>query len=295
MAKLCSGENRPRGHGVSNVDRTARAILSHDPVWAAYAIADLRPDMARFCRWLVAPDASGLALIYSGLEPPILLTIGSVAGIAAALNDAELPERVFLSVRPEHLPVIRRHYPQVDGDEMLRMALQPERHVTAKSHCVVPLSRADGQRLQTLYRHGGDFAPDGFAAYQLDDGYFWGIEDADGALAAAGGTHIVYMSDRAAPLDASDSLQQGDALDGVLSKGVAVIGNVYTNPECRGRGYGTAATAAIIQALRADGYRLIVLNVSERNTVARSLYEKLGFATHCHFVEGCATRIARVS
>jgi hypothetical protein len=163
---------------VNDVDRKVRAILSHDPVWSAYAIADLRPDMARFCRWLVAPDASGLALIYSGLEPPILLTIGSVAGIAAALNDAELPERVFLSVRPEHLPVIWRHYPQVDGDEMLRTALPPERHVPAKSHCVVPLSRADGHRLQTLYRHGGDFASDGFASNQLDDGYFIGIEDA---------------------------------------------------------------------------------------------------------------------
>ena len=276
---------------MNDVDRKVRAILSHDPVWSAYAIADLRPDMARFCRWLVAPDASGLALIYSGLEPEIPLTIGSVDGIAAALNDAELPERVFLSVRPEHLPVIWRHYPQVDGDEMLRTALPPERHVPAKSHCVVPLGRAGGHRLQSLYRHGGDFAPDGFAAYQLDDGYFFGIEDADGALAAAGGTHIVYMSDRPRPSDSNDSLHQhDDALDGILAQGVAAVGNFYTKPDFRGRGYGKAVTAAIIQALRADGYGLIVLNVSKRNLAARSLYEKLGFATHCQFVEGCTNR-----
>ena len=173
---------------------------------------------------------------------------------------------------------------------MLRMALPPEWNMPAKSHCVVPLSRAEGHRLQSLYRHGGDFAPDGFAAYQLDDSYFFGIEDADGALAAAGGTHVVYMSDRAAPPDASESLQPGDALDCVLSKGVAVIENVYTKPECRGRGYGKAATAAIIQALRADGYGLIVLNVNVGNNAARSLYEKLGFATQYQFVEGCAIR-----
>ena len=275
---------------MNDVDRTVRAILSHDSVWAAYAIADLRPDMARFCRWLVAPDGSGLALIYSGLEPPILLTVGSVDGIAAALNDAELPERVFLSVRPEHLPVVRRHYPQIDGDEMLRMALPPERDMPAESQTVVPLSRADGHRLQTLYRHGGDFVPDGFAAYQLDDGYFFGIEDTDGALAAAGGTHIVYRLDRPAPSDGDDSLQQsGDSLDGILLQGVASIGNVYTRPDYRGRGHGMAVTNAIIQALRADGFGLIVLNVSWRNTVARSLYEKLGFVTHCQFVEGCAS------
>ena len=56
-------------------------ILSQDPVWAAYAIADLRPDLARHCRWLVAPDASGLALLYVGLAP-ILLTSGSLEGVA---------------------------------------------------------------------------------------------------------------------------------------------------------------------------------------------------------------------
>ena len=35
---------------------------------------------------------------------------------------------------------------------------------------------------------------------------------------------------------------------------------------------------------------MIVLNVDERNSAARSLYEKLGFKTHCQFVEGCENR-----
>ena len=47
---------------------------------------------------------------------------------------------------------------------------------------------------------------------------------------------------------------------------------------------------AIVAALRADGFGMIVLNVDERNSVARSLYEKMGFKTHCQFVEGCAHR-----
>ena len=174
---------------------------------------------------------------------------------------------------------------------MLRMALPPERNVHAESQAVVPLSRADGHRLQTLYRHGGDFAPDGFAAYQLDDGYFFGIEDTDGVLAALGGTHIVYRLDRPRPSDWNDSLHQhGDALDGILAQGVAAVGNFYTKPDFRGRGYGKAVTAAIIRALRVDGYGMIVLNVSERNIAARSLYERLGFTTHCQFVEGCAAK-----
>ena len=45
---------------------------------------------------------------------------------------------------------------------------------------------------------------------------------------------------------------------------------------------------AIVAALRADGYGLIVLNVDERNIGTRSLYDMLGFEAHCQFVEGCA-------
>ena len=154
-----------------------RDILSQDPVWAAYAIADLRPVLARHCRWMVAPDASGLALLFTGLEPPILLSAGTPDGVAAALNDAELPDEVFLSIRTSHLPAVRRHYPRINRHDMLRMALVPGHHVPAPLMPAVPLSSADEHRLQTLYQQGGEFAPDAFTVSQLHDGCFFGIED----------------------------------------------------------------------------------------------------------------------
>ena len=268
-----------------------RNILSQDPVWAAYAIADLRPDLARYCRWMVAPDASGLALLFTGLEPPILLSAGTPDGVAAALNDAELPDEVFLSIRTSHLPAVRRHYPRINRHDMLRMALVPGHHVPAPSISTIPLSSADEHRLQTLYRQGGEFAPDAFTVSQLHDGYFFGIEDENGALAAAGGTHIAFRLDSLpSPSPQEGHRQKADSIDRILSHGVAAIGNIYTRPDFRGRGYGKAVTARITQALQADDYGLIVLNVSKQNLVARSIYEKLGFVTHCLFVEGCARR-----
>ena len=206
-----------------------RDIMSQDPVWAAYAIADLRPDLAHYCRWMVAPDASGLALLFTGLEPPILLSAGTPDGVAAALNDAELPDEVFLSIRTSHLPAVRRHYPRINRHDMLRMALVPGHHVPAPSISTIPLSSADEHRLQTLYRQGGDFAPDAFTVSQLHDGYFFGIEDENGALAAAGGTHIAFRSDIPPSRSLQEShRQKADAIDRILLHGVAAIGNIYT-------------------------------------------------------------------
>ncbi len=275
----------------TDIDRAVTDILAQDPVWAAYAIADLRPDLAPFCRWTVAPDASGLALLFTGLEPPILLTAGSSEGVAVALNDAALPEEIFLSVRESHFPAVQQHYARVERHEMLRMALAPGQQVPEPTVPTVTLSTADELRLQTLYQHGGEFAPDAFTTSQLRDGFFFGIEDRRGHLAAAGGTHIAYRRKNAtSPGLQKSHRQKSDSIDCILSQGVAAIGNIYSRPDCRGRGFGTAVTARITQALQADGYKFIVLNVSKQNLVAQSIYEKLGFARHCLFVEGVAKK-----
>jgi ribosomal protein S18 acetylase RimI-like enzyme len=94
-----------------------------------------------------------------------------------------------------------------------------------------------------LFAHGGAFTPDAFAAHQVESGVFYGVEDATGALAAVGGTHIVDYT-RAQ---------------------LAAIGNMYTRPDCRGRGFASAVLGAIVASLQADGVTTIVLNVDHRN------------------------------
>ena len=270
-------------------NRAVLDILSQDPVWAAYAIADLRPDLARHCHWHVAPDASGLALLFSGLQPPVLLTAGSPHGVAAALTGAALPEEVFLSVLPSHMPAVKQRYQHIAPYKMVRMVLPQGAPVPAPDKAAHLLSHIDASRLTALYQHGGEYAPDAFDPSQLDDGFFFGIEDSDGSLAAAGGTHVAYRGRRPSLTEANLNSTNGSSpIDRIISQGVAAIGNIYTRPDCRGQGYAKTISNSIAGALRNDGFSLIVLNVDKQNLVARSLYEKLGFEVHCQFIEGFA-------
>src|SRR5690606_25609027 len=72
-------------------------------------------------------------------------------------------------------------------------------------------------------------------------------------------------------------------------EGVAVIGNVFTHQDFRGRGLGTAVTAAVAEYLL-DHCELVVLNVDPANRTARHVYEQLGFKETGRLVEAMATR-----
>lgn len=244
-----------------------REILLTDPVWSAYALADLREDLLPLCRWTVAGE--GLALIFTGLEPPILLTVGLPEDVAGALAQAELPEQVYLSVQKTHLPAIGAYYAGDDYRVMVRMALGQDVALPPVSYPVRRLRSEDIPAIEALIAQGGPFAPDGFAPYQVADGFFFGAADATGGLAAVGGTHILNYAE-----------------------GVAAIGNVYTRSDCRGKGYARSITTEIVSQLRAAGLPLVVLNVNSENTIARKLYDSLGFVEHCSFVEGIVKRIA---
>ena len=57
---------------------------------------------------------------------------------------------------------------------------------------------------------------------------------------------------------------------------IAQIGNVFTHPEFRGRGY-AAATVGVTNHLRRMGIQIISLFVVAHNTSAIRIYERLGF------------------
>ena len=247
-------------------------LLECDPVWTAYALADLQPEFAPVCAWTIGTDKAdrAVALVFTGLEIPTLFLSGPAHAAADAVAQIPaLPEQVYITVREEHVPVVDRHWDfSRDTRPMWRLALPAE---TALPHREVPglvrLTAADSDRLRALYRHGGPFTPDAFSPYQVDNGVFWGIADDDGALLAAGGTHIVNWE-----------------------LGVGAIGNMYTRPDSRGRGYAGVVLAAIVNTLRAGGVDNIVLNVDQRNEPARRIYEKYGFRIHCPYVEGIGVK-----
>lgn len=255
-----------------------RRILYTDPIWAAYAIADLQPHLAGDCRWLAAEGTNGgaLALIYSGLQPPVLLTMGDPALLAPLLAGADLPPAIYVSIRDEHLPVVARHY-DLSGDTrpMWRMtladtaaAVQPPALSTSGDVVPVRLSGADVTAVLRLLAHGGPFCPDAFSPAQMEAGVFYGVY-AGADLLAVGGTHV---------------------LDDVGS--VAAIGNMYTRPDARRRGYSALILAAIVRELLAQAISTIVLNVDQRNISAQALYLARGFVVHTPYLEGTGLRHA---
>ena len=253
-----------------------RAVLTADRAWSAYAIADLQPSYAPYCRWTTGRSAGGggVALLFTRMDPPILFATGDVAAVAQAMGRMDAPDKVYMTLQEKHLPAAERFYDfSADVRPMWRMAWRGGRlNGRARTHTperagLVRLTPAHTERIRALIAQGGPFAPDAFEPYQMEEGVFYGIEEATGALAAVGGTHVVDW--------------QG---------GVAAIGNMYTHPARRGLGFGSAALRALIAELEARGVSTIILNVDQRNEVARRLYERNGFAVHCPYWEGVGVR-----
>ncbi len=244
-----------------------RRILSADPIWCAYALADLQPAFKPYCRWHVSEydDEAAVALIFTGLEIPTLFTVGSVAHMVEAVAQIDLPKTVYLTIPDGHVDYIASLYDfSSDRRPMWRMFLPVDVNLDQPAAPGLrSMTRVDVEQLNRLYAHGGSFAPDAFEAYQLDNGVFFGVENGDGELVSAGGTHIVDWT-----------------------QGIGAIGNMYTRPDQRGKGYAAAVLQGIVSALREGDVDNIVLNVDQRNTGAKRLYEKSGFEVHGSYVEG---------
>lgn len=259
-----------------------RPILAADPIWAAYAIADLQPEMAADCCWLARADAAGeaVALIYSGLEPPVLFTMGEPLLLAALLGEGGLPSVVYASIREEHLPAVTRYYDlSSDTRPMWRMVLADAQAAlggtsgSAHEGAAVP-ARLTGAQVPDVLRllaNGGPFCPDAFSAAQVEQGVFFGVYDGPSGsdLMAVGGTHIV---DR--------------------TEGIAAIGSMYTRPDRRRCGHSAAVLGAIVRELLRLDVHTIVLNVDQRNASAQALYRQHGFVVHTSYIEGKGHRHA---
>ncbi len=239
-----------------------QAYLETDRLYAAYAIGDLEPGLFEVCEWtgkIVADRLEALALHYHGLEPPALFVMGSVSGLRAILGQASGPRQVYLTCREEHLPVMREFYAWEEVIPMFRMVLPPASFSPVEGHCL-RLGKTHVDQLAALYALGGGSVA--FSPSQVFDGVFYGAF-ADGQLVAAAGTHLVSPT-----------------------YGVAAVGNVFTHPEYRGLGYGSATTTAVVAELLARAIRDVVLNVRQENGRALCIYERLGFERYCPVLEG---------
>ena len=119
--------------------------------------------------------------------------------------------------------------------------------------------RADARALNALYATGG--GPTGYRGEHIERGVYFGAFE-DCRLQAVAGTHLV------AP-----------------QHGIAVVGNVFTRAEARGRGLAQAVTSAVTHELIERGCALVTLTVDPANTPAVSAYARLGYDRGAPIVE----------
>jgi len=249
----------------STADRVLlREYLERDRLFAAYAICDLGEREFPRTRWGIATIGDrpvAVAMEYGGLTPQPLFVMGEPDGIATILKDIVRPRAAYVAAKRESLPAVAQHYRVDPGPEMIRMwvdrsTFQPS---MARVERLLPVEVGELNRLYQL----------GFAAWlpatAIAEGVYYGIR-VNGRLVAAAGTHVVNR----------------DA-------GLAVVGNVLTQVDHRGRGYAKAVTSAVTaELLRACDE--VVLNVRADNPPAIAAYRRLGYQEHCRFEERLVRR-----
>ena len=170
---------------------------------------------------LSAGQPVAVVLQYAGYSPQPIFVMGENAGIEAILANVIKPRTAYVAARPEHLSAIAANYRVEPGPAMLRMWVDTAhfRPFPADVERLLPVEIGELNRLYQL----------GFASWlpasAISDGLYYGIR-VGGRLVSAAGTHVISPSAR-----------------------LAVVGNVMTHADFRGRGYATAVTGAVTAEL----------------------------------------------
>ncbi len=268
MVTLARARSSERGHAVRfTTDRALlRQFLERDRMFAAYALCDLDDREFARTRWGVAFDGlvpESLVLEYAGLAPQPVFVMGKPAGVEAVLRDLIRPRAAYVAMSYGVLPAVERLYRVEPGPEMIRMAVD---RVTFRPHAGLAARMVPGEigDLNRLYDLGfTSWLP----ASAIEEGVYYGIR-VHGTLVAAAGTHVVSREAR-----------------------LAVVGNVLTHREHRGRGFAKITTSAVTQELLRS-CDAVVLNVRADNAPAIAAYRTLGYHEHCRFAERLAHRRA---
>ena len=239
-------------------DRSAiRQRLNADREWCLYALADLDEGLFEHCDWWINGD--NLALVFRALEIRPILILGDPRELLPHLSEPS----GYLNLKPGQLDGASGVYAYRQRHRMNRMIVDG---FTPAAGDAEPLTRQDHDDIERLYATG-DGGGIAFAPFQLDTGFFRGIRQ-DGRLIAVAGVHVVSRKES-----------------------VAGVGNIFTHPDCRGRGLAQIVTSSVVTALQAVGIQTIGLNVEHTNAPAIRAYERIGFRLRFHYYEGAADRL----
>lgn len=250
-----------------------RAFLGDDPGLTAYAVGDLDPALwpqSEFVGAFAGGELAAVVLFYHGLDPVIITAFGAADGVRAVLDNVALPREMY-ALMPEPLgPVLWEYFDLHSPHDEWRMVLDLAAFTVPDLSAVTPILPEHADQLAALYQSAASPGETivAFSPAQIAHGVFYGVWQ-DRRLIATAGTHIWSPAES-----------------------VVAIGNVFTAPDERRRGYGTQCTAAVVADALAAGIQTVVLNVRCANTPAIRIYEKLGFARYARFLEGPGLRKA---
>jgi GNAT superfamily N-acetyltransferase len=248
------------------------AVLGRDRVGCAYQIGDLDDAYFPWCKWWGAyregdQEPKLLLLLYRGLSVPVALTVGDGDLLGDLLEEirGELPDHFFAQIWEDHLSGLEKLFEPKGVRPMIRMALSRKDYTPVEMDPdTVRLGHRDTAQIVKLYNHYPD---NFFEPYQLESGLYFGIHDKSGGnLVSITGIHVL-----------------SETFD------VAVVGNLVTHPDHRGRNYARRVTARLLNELL-ERVSLVALNVAEDNVPALRTYEHFGFKRHCRFLEGMFRR-----
>jgi ribosomal protein S18 acetylase RimI-like enzyme len=242
-----------------------RQILRARVEYAAYALGQLEPGLFERTKWFRARGETGTGLVLhsrGGLGDATFL-MGDPDAVYAILSIHPGTPTTYASCQPPHLAGLARVYRLANQQPMIRMGVRPGEFVPADRLQSIPLSGLDIRRINALYSTDG--ASSYYAPEHIEAGLYRGLV-VDGRLVAIAGTHVMSPQER-----------------------VAVVGNVFTHPAHRGRGYATAVTSAVTEELFAFCDN-VVLTVDPNNRPAVRAYDRLGYVEVCELVEASAAR-----
>jgi ribosomal protein S18 acetylase RimI-like enzyme len=145
---------------------------------------------------------------------------------------------------------------------MLRLQVTAESFPAMRGE-VYRLSGHEARQVNRLTRSEG--WPAFYTPANIEEGVYFGAYEGE-ELVAMAGTHAVSPT-----------------------HGIGVVGNVYTHPDYRNRGLGTATTSAVTKELLRT-CREVVLSVEPGNRAAVRAYQKLGYREVGRLVEASAVR-----
>ena len=248
-----------------------RSRLKASAAHNAYAIAYLDRRLSGLAEFYEASlgDQNAVVMHARGGLGASTLTVGQPEAIAALLRLHPGPRQTFLTCEPQHVEALLKTHNLWRPQAMMRMQVSRDSfRPPAERPGVRRLIDADATDLNRLYAIEGDGLH--YSGRQVGEGIYYGAF-VRAKLVAAAGTHIHS-----------------------LGESVAVIGNVFTHPDYRGHGLGSAVTAAVANHLLRV-CNLVVLNVDPANRTARHIYENLGFREVGRLVEAMATRLETTS